>query len=586
MKRFLATTALEETWSDGEPMVFLGEWCRLYSRKARWSSLDTVVLPYHWEDQETFRADYEYLRGFYERVLGLLATRLNAIHHVDFDLRYWRILVGPWLGYFLHIVFDRWSSVQQAVTDWEISGTTILTGNDDSLVPNDMEELARMMIGDAWNHHIYGLMLRHFTAVPITDVARPVSHAATPTISTTGLKHRLAARYARIASYFVRDRDALLIRTYLPSLSALQLQLRLRQVPQIWDAPSAIRVPIDLRQREWALDIPSATAFETVALALIPKQIPALYLEGYRRLSEHVERLPWPRRPRLIFTSNVLWHDTVSAAYTANKVSEGVRLVYGQHGGGYGVAAFTWAEEHEVAISDKYLTWGWDDASKPTIEPLGILKRGDKREGTAGARNRLVFVSLNLPRFTHRLSSDLFMLSDRYYASSFLFTETLPKTIRRHLLVRATSFEFGWHEVQRWNDRFPDVEVDPGVLRMTALLLDARLAVYSYNSTGLLEAFASDVPCVCFWDPAMNPLRHSAIPYYEDLKRVGIFHETPESAGLHVATVWDDVDAWWSSPAVQKVLERFRYRYCRAPDDVLDRLEVVLRDVMADATGD
>ena len=52
MKRLLVSTALEETWRDDEPVLFLGEWCRRYSRKERWSKMDAEVLPYHWDDRK------------------------------------------------------------------------------------------------------------------------------------------------------------------------------------------------------------------------------------------------------------------------------------------------------------------------------------------------------------------------------------------------------------------------------------------------------------------------------------------------------------------------------------------------------
>ena len=50
-KRFLITTALEETWDEDLPVLFLGEWCQLYSRKDCWSKMDFRILPYHWSDQ-------------------------------------------------------------------------------------------------------------------------------------------------------------------------------------------------------------------------------------------------------------------------------------------------------------------------------------------------------------------------------------------------------------------------------------------------------------------------------------------------------------------------------------------------------
>ena len=69
MKRLLITTALEETWGDGQPVLFLGEWCRRYSLKDHWSKMDAEVLPYHWNDRAKLYADYQYLREFYERLL-------------------------------------------------------------------------------------------------------------------------------------------------------------------------------------------------------------------------------------------------------------------------------------------------------------------------------------------------------------------------------------------------------------------------------------------------------------------------------------------------------------------------------------
>jgi len=77
VKRVLVTTALEQTWPKDEPILFLGEWCRLYSCKHVWESLDHKVLPYHWEDRERNYKDYEYLCAAYERYLGILADRLN-----------------------------------------------------------------------------------------------------------------------------------------------------------------------------------------------------------------------------------------------------------------------------------------------------------------------------------------------------------------------------------------------------------------------------------------------------------------------------------------------------------------------------
>ena len=46
-KRFLITTGDEATWKFDQPVIFLGEWCRLYDRKHIWKNMDAKVAnPY------------------------------------------------------------------------------------------------------------------------------------------------------------------------------------------------------------------------------------------------------------------------------------------------------------------------------------------------------------------------------------------------------------------------------------------------------------------------------------------------------------------------------------------------------------
>ena len=69
-KRYLVTTALESTYPEkNEKILFLGEWCKPYSKKNLWENLDFEVLDYHWNNRNKFEKDYHYLNAFYEKIL-------------------------------------------------------------------------------------------------------------------------------------------------------------------------------------------------------------------------------------------------------------------------------------------------------------------------------------------------------------------------------------------------------------------------------------------------------------------------------------------------------------------------------------
>lgn len=589
VKRFLITTALESTWRDDEPVLFLGEWCRRYSRKNRWSALDAVVLPYHWNDRTQFHADYEYLRLFHERLLEDLTVQLNQIHAVDHALRYWRILIGPWLGYFVQVLFDRWTSVQQAVSQFDLSGTVVRISQNGPLVPNDMDDFNRLYLEDEWNHQQYASILRRFTAVPcITRVQQSVdmgpNDRATAATWKQRVKQTLVTGYARAAGTLSRDRDVFLLSTRMSFRHDMALYRRLGQVPQLWRSVPPARVKVDNSQRQWVVTGEDRSEFETCARALIPQQIPTAYLEGYGRLLQQTEGLSWPRQPKLIWTSMAFSADDVFKAWAGEKVERGSPLVIGQHGGHYGVGRCSFPEDHEIAISDCYLTWGWDERVQPTVKPVGQWKTPRPLGVRHAEQPRALLVTVAVPRqsvpmFSATMSSQWL----DYFSDQCTFVEALPGPIQNALTVRLHAPDRGWDQSARWRDRFPGLRLDDGRSTIADLIRQSRLYITTYNATTYLESITLDVPTVIFWNPHHWELRDSAIPYFDHLKHVAVFHDTPGSAASHVAAIWDDVDVWWTSPAVRDAVGQFRERYCRLADDPLDQVEAALRAVMADS---
>ena len=49
--------------------------------------------------------DSNYLNNFYEHVLKKLAIIFNKMHNEKHSVRFWRILIGPWLAMFMFMYF-------------------------------------------------------------------------------------------------------------------------------------------------------------------------------------------------------------------------------------------------------------------------------------------------------------------------------------------------------------------------------------------------------------------------------------------------------------------------------------------------
>ena len=579
--RFLITTALETTWVYDRPVLFLGDWCQLYSRRSKWMDMDGVVLPYHWSDREKLQHDYQYLAQLYERLLPILAQKLNELHSVKHDLRYWRILVGPWLLRITHILFDRWETIQQALRLYEITGTSVLSSSPADFIPLDMLDFVKLFQEDAWNHHIFSEILtscgRSSLIIQQSDFALAQTEVNYPDPVAKSFMHEIFERVVKNSfkgdKFFFRD-------TYLRSVSLVRLSVSFFQIPKrkiTFRVPSAAP---NLSLRNWQLRASPEKNFENLLLTVIPKQIPTLYLEGYSDLVEKINALPWPKQPRLIFTSNALWFDELVKAYAAQKIEDGSVLVYGQHGGGYGTAKLNVDEEHEVCIADRYLSMGWVNKQNPKIIPMGHFRFSKIWPRPFNKKNDLLLVTLDASRYSFRGCTESALNIKNYLKDAFLFVDSLSAVVQRSVVVRLAQTEKGWFHATRWRDRFPKIIIENGSQDIYRLMKNSRMVISTYNQTTILETLAFNIPSVLFCDLQQTPLRDTAVPFYAKLKQVGIFHDTPESAAEHINKVWNNVDSWWFSETVQAVVKEFTHQYCRRVSSVVPKIRTVFKDAI------
>ncbi len=559
--RVLVTTALEQSWPVNEPVLFLGEWCRRHSRRDKWQQFDSQVMPYHWDDRNRLLQDYDRLIVTYERLLTDLGETLNDQSGSDRSDRYWRILAGPWLGLFVQMAWDRWRMVEEAERRVDVSGTIVLEGIENAVVPSGMVDFTRLFTNDEWNHYLYRRIFEerggHALEYRLYDPGETEGPVGSISLSVS-TKVRMLRFWSCLAARLARKNDVAVVSPFMAWSAELALHRRLGQVPLIWSFVSQPNERFEPRQRTWAMRGSAADEFESFVRVLIPEQIPAAYLEGHGRLVEMVGEARWPAHPPVVFTSNSHYSDDVFKAWAADRVERGSRLAIGQHGGNFGISRRLWNEDLEVAIADRYLSWGWSDESRKKIRPVGQIYDRPPSTVDHGANETILMVTNTVPRQSYHLFSG--MVSSQwlsYLQDQFAFVESLPKSLREHLLVRLYRHDYGWDQQSRWEERLPEVRLEPGVAPIRDLISKCRIYVSTYNATTFLETFAMDVPTVMFWNPDHWELRDSVVDVFSGLHEVGILHNSAASAAEHLAAVWDDVVSWWGDTAVSTARLRF-----------------------------
>jgi putative transferase (TIGR04331 family) len=583
--RYLITTADRQSWRTDQPILFLGEWCKLYSEKEKWENLDSETVPYHWDNRAQLYRDYCYLKGLQKRLLERFGEALNCFHSVDHSLHYWEIVIRPWLNYFTEMLFDRWTMLHKSVTNYEITGTTVLDLNPESMIPQNMADFDDFYISDKWNHFIYGEIIKTWSGFPVSLLQSTQNERKKVPRKENSYRVRIKSKLRPFINYLrgknQRNNEYFFISSYLPRLAQMKLERKLGQWPSAIFSPELPNTQVDLsRRHKFNINIVGENNFESFLAKILPRQIPILYLEGYRNALEQLKKIGWPRKPKVIFTATSYSSDDFFKMWCAQKVEEGSKYVISQHGGHYGTGKWASHEDHQKLCSF-FFSWGWVSPSQPNVIPLSAGKLlATKKKLKTDPNGGLLQATATVPRYSYSLiSMPVSSQIIEYIEEQVLFAKNLKSDIRKKLTVRLYPIEYGWAQKKRWEALIDDVSFDSNEHSMYQSINRSRLFMGTYNATTFLETFAANVPTVLFWNPKYWELNEQAQIEYDMLRSVGILFDTPETAAEHVNLIWDDVGGWWSQSGIQEARRRFCHNYARTDPNWIEEWADALRKV-------
>lgn len=572
---FLATTADQRFWEKDEKILFLGEWCKVYHQKHTWSGLDYVTLPYHWDDRKRMLRDHNYINGVYEQYIEKLSGLLNEIHGKNFSNRYWRIIIGPWLGFFVQELYERYLSILSVLNSGLDVHTWLPPFKQFENLTKDTSTFMGRSNEDLFNLHLYGQVIRQLRAIPFKEINNPCDTNEMLASDSGSIRRRVANFFLRIYSGLITEGSGkvVFVASYIPMKSLIKLQLSLGQSPCLHHfGPRLIArsAPVDeVKRRRFKLR-EGGNDFENFLDSLLGDYIPQVYVEGYEEMFEESLKV-FPKNPEIIVTAAAFVGDEGFKFWAAKQVEHEAKLLIAQHGGHYGIGLWSSLEDHEIKISDRYYTWGWRKENEPKTIPMSSPKLIKFKESLKSDPEGQILWAFNTMHRYYSRSYSAPVGSQWKYQLQFseTFANTLSQEVRDALLLRLYPADWGWDEKKRWEDLFPMLKIYQGSESMFSQLKKCRLFIGCDNLTSFLELLAANFPTILFWDTKYWEIRPSAQPYFDDLSRAGIFHSDAKSAANKVNEIYKDPLAWWTLAEVQEAKDRFAMQFARTSDSWL-----------------
>jgi putative transferase (TIGR04331 family) len=544
---YLITTIDRSRWPNSGHLVFIGTFCLP-------DDPDSLLDQFTYEIAETSVSPDDKLRFFqlsesmHDSLNAQIANALNQTHQCNKSVRYWEILAGSWLRLFLDMLISRIYLVTRLREIYPDIQLVCADEVDIRRAPFNTADFHTLTKSTEWNSLVYADLWDTASIEYTTSYGRAVR--------TDPVHPKL--RSTKLSGY-------VLTATYLPRMQELLLQLRLGRRYKRLRVLSPPAVPIDDKaRRQMTFNESQLNAFEKLLIKLIMGYLPTSFLEGFAALRLSIDRMGFPNSPKTIFTSNRHIYDDVFNAWVADATENGSRLLLGQHGGYYGISKYpTFAERHELSVSDLYLTWGW----KPSSSSFGgiILTTVGSRRKRNKSRSRALLVTDEIWSHPRSAYTDISETSN-YLDHLGLLVGSLPSHIQQSLeLRRHLGQRLVGHPVENWwQKQLPTIDMGDTSVPFSKIVKNAKIVIVAHNGTTIPENFAKGIPTLITWTTNWVEIRDEAKPIFAKLAKVGIFHEDPASLAKHISEIWDNVDVWWDSKEVVEAREFFCSQYARS----------------------
>lgn len=500
----------------------------------------------------------------YQTYLKALCVHFNRVHGESHDCVYWESLVGPWLWHLICYLQYRYVLVDNG---YVLREDYTHLAQETGYAPYDyvsflylfertdyVAELDNLLWGKAKDIRDKKWVCRQF--LPIT---------------LSMWKRVLFKLLSRVSRLWMKAAPVLMVS---PWLSWKQL------CRVVWISRGRIR-PVFLMDSDSSGEINddfrcwSSTSFmqclpKNLQFTWLLNQVPWVYLEGYQALKKRVPIMP--EKCQLLFSA-VGWNqDEVFKLMAADAAENGVLRVGMQHGGGPYGSGCGLNVLQEMKSVDHFLTWGWSDRDL-SCSPVGSARlqqlvqrvKYSPQPEKGGVLYLGTTVSKSYPSGFGSPSGYEFKA---YLAWQHLFLTSLSTQAASQLTVRLypDNGHYGWNQAEGVRALKPDLLIDSTTPYAKALS-NAQLVVCDNHYSTWMEVCACDIPGVWFFDPHLWPIHPRAYKIFEDMKRVGIWHDSPISAAKQIDRIIDDPYAWWHSTDVRPVIQRFSETFAYVPMD-------------------
>lgn len=587
-ERYITISNSTQNWVKRSKMLLAGQFCMNPNDTELKKKFEIKILKNEFLEPDNAEKEIKYCNEIYEKLLKEFSDKLNSIHKINWSVRSWRILIGPWLNRYIAVINNRLNILLEAKKDFKVIFKKIHF-KDQSLLSSDLLDFSLNSLNDVWNEKLIRrindllenkLDTNYFNKINLKKFEN----------KELSLLRKINFKLCGILNYifgnlFLKGKNKFFFyNIYLGSFFLnFKLCLKLRQIPiKFFFFNDIKKVQADIKERnKLNFEIDSFDDKEKIIRTLLKEMTPTLYVEGFSNYKKYVDSHSLSKNYLKIFTCN-LWADTVVKFWVAEKINLGSKLIYGQHGASYGLIRCSIGDLHDRKISDYFVSWGQNyENDKKNISGIvqSVIKNKNEKKLKKKFKILLITTLNDLYVYRNEIKNPNLLWDNVTIISKFIdnIKNLFPNEIiyKSHPLEFKSSFPYSnFIKDNHRNIIFSKTK------NLDLLMRETSLSIFFYLGTDFLRNLILNRPSIVLLTKQNSDiLTDEAKKYLKFLEEVKIIFYDKDLAEDFIKKNIDNIENWWNNDLTQDKIKLFCDKFARNPDNSFDIFVKLLKNL-------
>ncbi len=553
----LVTTQLFNKETSSKKIICLSEFSKSFNLIKK-NHRKQITIKHPWCDEKKKLSDEKYAEKLSYLIFNKLYKKLNELHKVKKEKKYWEILLIFWIYNYISFNLEKWRCIEKLFFLYDknkLSSTFInLKKNIEIESTLNFFEICK---SDLYNHLLIQKILKfnNFKNFIKRDY-RLVGHFKKK-------KNLFSSKWIRKFFFHkILKYNTFYFDQIFSYKNYIKLCFFLKSIPFVIKETDIYNYKYKKLNQTFRnkinLDIVANNKFEKFILENIINDIPKSLVENYKDIIfETHKKLP-PKKICYVSGYN-FWRNDIIKIWISEVRQNKSKLFTMDHGGFVPIKNnFTY--KFPSIISDLYLTF-FDRKNFSHKQNVLQIPRISKKKFSVPIlkkKNKILIVLNEFLRFRINIGTAPIGKQNLFIIESIKkILNKIPNNISKQIRFREKLHNNGWEYYRRINDYFKINKKDYTFWNkepIKRLIHRIKLCIVTYPDTVILDFIDHNVPTILFIDKFW-PIKKEYPEIYQNLKKAKILITNENELVSHLNKINDNPEEWWLEKKTQKAIK-------------------------------